>query len=190
MDHLLYQVVVKMVEARLRNDSIDWSKYASKNHGREDFQIDLGISLIKKGIEYDLEHKAQLGYTGDYPNWMRLGALEPCDCEQCFFCVNGLTNGIAHKDTVKRKPAKKYKKEVVECSEDRVRLTKEDGTPWTSSDYCRVCNRNSNKPKGVSFAIWKKDLTKSMLGCAQCNEPVCEECWKTYNHPKAAKKQK
>ena len=179
VDHLVYQIVVKMVEARLRND---WSKYSSKNHGREDFQIDLGISLIKFGIEYDLKNKARLGYTGDYPNWMRLGALEPCDCGQCFFCVNGLTNDIAHKDTVKRKSAKKNKKEVVECSEERVVCTKEDGQPYKWNDFCRMCYRKQKNDVGVDGKnlAWKVKAKKSRLskmGCANCNEPICTECW-------------
>ena len=75
--HICYKIVEAMAVAGLRED---WVGYTSENDGRHDFQIDLGISLLKYAIEYDLKHKEELGYTGKYPNWMKQGSLDPCEC--------------------------------------------------------------------------------------------------------------
>ena len=141
----------------------DWRKYTSKNDGRHDFQIDLGIALLNAAIEYDLAHKDALGYSGEYPNWMKQGSLDPCECGMCYFCINRLTNGIAHKDTVKRKVAKKNKKEVVECSDVREGLMKADGTPLTYSDYCRMCYRKLDGAMKDDKPLTAKEKKKKCL---------------------------
>ena len=67
----------------------DWKRYKSKNNGRHDFQIDLGIALLNYGIGLD--------WVGDErPDYMRTGEFIPCDCKKCYFCLNGHTTGIAH----------------------------------------------------------------------------------------------
>ena len=120
---------------------------------------------------------------------MRQGSLDPCDCNRCYFCINGLTNGIAHGISLKRKVAKKNQKKVVDCTEERVTCKKEDGTPMKYPDYCRMCYR-----KQAGSTLTKKQKSErckdTKLGCEQCNEPICKDCWPTYDHPKAAQKQK
>ena len=83
--HIIYSIITFLVEDGIRQD---WRKYSSKNGGREDYQIDLGIDLLNYAIQYDLDHKDELGYSGEYPNWMRQGYLDPCDCGRCWFCIN------------------------------------------------------------------------------------------------------
>jgi len=183
---IVYQIVVDVAKVL----KPEWKRYTSKNNGRHDFQIDLGISLLNYAIKYDLDNKDKLGYTGDYPNWMKQGVLDPCRCEKCYFCIKGLTNGIVHKHTGKRSSegngdsaTTKKSKAVVECTDDRVGLTLADGSPMKWNDYCKKClEKRSGK--------WKDKVKKcptSKLGCAKCNEPICRECWKTYDHPKAQK---
>ena len=60
-------------------------------NGRHAFQIDLAISMINFAIaiEWDGESKR--------PGWMRQSEFVPCDCVTCYFCINGLTDGIVHK---------------------------------------------------------------------------------------------
>ena len=73
--------------------NVDWAKYLSKNGGRQDFQIDLGIQLLNIGIALSWDG------VGDRPNWMRQGDWVPCECQDkdCYFCKNGHTTGIDHK---------------------------------------------------------------------------------------------
>ena len=55
---------------------------------------------------------------------------------------------------MKRKVAKKNQKKVVECSEKKVRLKKEDGTPRCSR-YCGMCYRKLKdrmKSDGTKFS--------------------------------------
>ena len=54
-------------------------------------QIDLGIALINYAIEREFEE------TSKRPSWVRQMNFVPCDCEKCYFCVNGHTTGIAHR---------------------------------------------------------------------------------------------
>ena len=69
----------------------EWKKYLKRSTGRHDFQIDLGLALINRGIEWDWpEGKPR-------PEWMRRRGLVPCECGKCYFCLHEMTNGIAHK---------------------------------------------------------------------------------------------
>ena len=95
----------------------EWKKYASKNIGRHDFQIDLGIALLNHGIGLD--------YDGDKrPDYIRVGELVPCNCKKCYFCINGYTSGIAHKKrarvTVEYKCNTRMKTE--KCTDHRVNI--------------------------------------------------------------------
>jgi hypothetical protein len=83
---------------------------------------------------------------------------------------------------VKRKVAKKNQKKVVECSEKKVRLKKEEnGTPRCSR-YCGMCYRKLKdrmKSDGTKFSgNEKKGLCNiSSMGCPSCEEPICDKCW-------------
>ena len=67
--------------------------YLDKNGGRRKFQIDLGIALLNYGIGLDWDDTK----VSPKPRWTRQSEFVPCDCEKCFFCLKGLTTGIAHK---------------------------------------------------------------------------------------------
>ena len=61
----------------------EWKKYLSKNGGMRRFQIDLGISIINRGIEEDWASPYR---AYDKPVWMNKNVV-PCACKQCFFCM-------------------------------------------------------------------------------------------------------
>ena len=52
-----------------------------KNFGHHDFQIDLGIDLMKYGISLDWDGKLKAR-----PSFMPKHSLIPCECNKCFFC--------------------------------------------------------------------------------------------------------
>lgn len=182
--HTIYVVITFLAMSGIGRE--EWKKYRSKNGGRHDLQIDLAMSIINYGISLDWDGKSK-----ERPSYMRQAAFVPCDCGACFFCINGLTNGIAHKHTGKRRSseggggsATKKSRAVVECTMGkRVGLTLEDGSPMKWNDFCKKCLEKRD-------GKWKdkvKNCPTSKLGCAKCNEPICRECWKTYDHPKAQK---
>ena len=78
----------------------EWNRYRDKNFGRHDFQIDLGLALVNYAIT--LEWVGEDERTG----WMRKNSCVPCDCDKCYFCINGYTTGVANKQ-------KKRKVEIV-----------------------------------------------------------------------------
>jgi hypothetical protein len=111
-----------------------WKQYLDEHSGHHDFQIDLALSVMNYGIGLQWD-----GESDKRPNFMRQDPFVPCDCNKSFFCLNGITTGIAH-------PPKKTSKVVVEykcrtrvttnkCSDVRVSLGMESGS------YCRMCYR-------------------------------------------------
>jgi hypothetical protein len=78
--HTCFAVVLYCVDFGIARN--EWKKYASKNIGRHDFQIDLGIALLNHGIGLD--------WDGDKrPDYIRVGELVPCNCKKRYFCING-----------------------------------------------------------------------------------------------------
>ena len=80
-----------MVVCYLVYVNYEWTLYLSKNCGRHNFQIDLAIQLMIIGISMDWDG------IGKQPDWMHQSDWVPCACEECYFCLNGHTTGIAHK---------------------------------------------------------------------------------------------
>ena len=81
-------------------------------------------------IEWDGKLKSQ--------GLMRQSEFVPCDCGMCYFCLNGLTDGIIQKEN---------KRQVLEyscvtrfnttgCTNKRVSIL------GKSLSYCRICYRN------------------------------------------------
>ncbi len=60
-----------------------------------DFQVDLGIALLNHAIELEW-----MDTSKPRPDWMRQSTLAPCDCGQCYFCLNGMTSGNHHHNGV------------------------------------------------------------------------------------------
>ena len=110
---------------------------------------------------------------------MRQGALLPCECGKCFFCINGLTGGIVHRH---QRPVRTYIHHYDNthtvtngCTEVRVNLDR-------GNQYCRMCYRNMPEynEDGVKMtvAMKKKACCYSWLGCASCDEQICDAwCW-------------
>ena len=113
--HTCFAVVLYCVNFGIARD--EWKKYASKNIGRHDFQIDLGIALLNHGLGLD--------WDGDErPDYVRVGELVPCNCNKCYFCINGYTSGIAHKKRARVTVVYKCNTRVKtdKCTEMRVNL--------------------------------------------------------------------
>jgi len=145
----------------------DWKRYQSKNNGRHDLQIDLGIAI--------LNHAIALDWDGDkHSDYIRTGDFCPCDCKKCYFCINSHTTGIAHAG--KKRAAEKvvYKcgtqAKTNKCSTVRVNLGK-------GSAYCKMCYRKVGD-KGTAPKR-KKKCNSSYLGCIICKETICVSCWKS-----------
>ena len=168
--HTCYAVVLYSVALNIHKQG--WEKYVNKNNGRHDFQIDLGIYLINRGIHMD--------WTGEErPDYMRKDAFIPCDCDKCYFCLNGHTSGIAHapkKREAHRPTAIVYKcntRQKVETCKD----VKERVDIMKNSKYCKMCYRKQGKVGTVAERL--KKCNTSCLGCPICKEHICDDCWKS-----------
>ncbi len=142
----------------------EWKVYLKKN-GRKRFQID----LARECMNYAIRH-AWPDLNGTKPNWMRQAELIPCECKKCFFCLNNLTSGIAHKrkrgavTTFIHRDNKRTK--TVGCTDKRVNLQ-------ADNDYCKQCYRE--RPGTREQKLHK--INKSRLGCPNCGEHICKYCW-------------
>jgi hypothetical protein len=86
---VMYVFVCYMADSGIQKD--EWGGYLNKESGRHDFQIDLGIALLNRGIEWDSDGKS------NKPSWMGQKLVMPCNCKQCYFCLKEITNGINHR---------------------------------------------------------------------------------------------
>ncbi len=88
-----------------------------------------------------------------------------------FFCLNGITTGIAHPPSKKAKVTVEYacgtRVMTNKCTSERVNLG------MLSGSYCRMCYH-----KHVNTNKKEKKCRTSSLGCPICKEPICKECWK------------
>ena len=130
-----------------------------------------------------------LDWDGDVntqrPMWMRRSEFVPCDCEKCFFCLHNLTTGIDHK---RKKVTIQYacgsRRQTKKCTTERVLLKKKNGEDMKWKTYCYMCLRNQPKDDGYTAKERQKRCNKSMWGCAQCQEPICDVCWPKYDKHK------
>lgn len=170
--HLLFVVTVYCSKMLIGPEW--WSLYKKKD-GRYDFQIDLGIDLMNYGIS-----KAWPDLNQPRPNWMRQTPFVPCECKKCFFCLKGLTTGIAHRENRSIRTTIVHhdgsRTVTTGCTEVRVDLE-------LGSSYCRQCYRNAPKynEDGVKMtAVMKRKVcNSSRLGCSSCKEHVCDACWES-----------
>ncbi len=99
------------------------------------------------------------------------GSMVPCDCEECYFYLNGLTRGVVHgnrKDVaIQYKCGKKMR--TSKCSDINEMMNLGKGGSW-----CRMCYRMNKE--GSSDEREKKCNTGRM-DCPICNEIVCQSCW-------------
>ena len=75
--HVLFVVVLFCARSGIGPDY--WKLYATK-HGRYEFQVDLGMSIINYATEQDWSDLDK-----PQPNWMRQKTWLPCNCSKCFF---------------------------------------------------------------------------------------------------------
>ena len=160
--HQLYVIVIYCAKYGIGPD--EWEVYLKKN-GRKIFQID----LARECMNYAIRH-AWPDLNGPKPNWMRQAELVPCECKKCFFCLNNLTSGIAHKrkrgagTTFIHRDNKRTK--TVGCTDKRVNLQ-------ADNNYCKQCYRE--RPGTREQKLHK--INKSRLGCPNCGEHICKYCW-------------
>ena len=141
-----------------------WKQYRNvRQEGRQDFQIDIGLLLLNTVIKWDVVDKE------GRPAWIRQGPYIPCDCEGCYFCLNGHTTGIdqRRKRNVEICYANGAGRQTNQCTDDRVRLHKRS--------YCKMCYRS--QPNNLSAAEKRGRCRWSRMGCVQCNETICGTCW-------------
>jgi hypothetical protein len=133
-------------------------------------KIDLGIALMNYGISTEWKDTTEVR-----PKFMRQqAAFVPCNCGKCFFCLNGIANGIVCRPSKRAKVAVEYAcgthVRTNNCTSDRISLGMKSGS------YCRMCYR-----KQVTIALVANERRKrfrtSAMGCAICQEPICKECW-------------
>ncbi len=135
-------------------------KISGKNYRRVRFQMDLGLQLINYAIEQEWTN-------GDWPrqSWMVQNSFLYCNCNKCFFCLNGYCNGVYHKPdtmTTVYEVARK-KRKIHGCTDERVQILKR-------SVYCCMCYRNSS---GATAPEKRKNWKNSKFGCPKCAEPIC-----------------
>jgi hypothetical protein len=151
-----------------------WKQFLDHHSGRHDFQIqiDMALSVMNYGIGLQWD-----GESDERPTFMRQNPFVPCDCNKCFFCLNGITTGIAHPPTKKAKVTVEYKcgKCVMtnKCTDVRVSL----GMVLVSGSYCRMCYRKQLTTE-LSTKERRKTSRTSAMGCPICKEPICKECRK------------
>ena len=127
------------------------------------FQIDLGISLLNKGISMD--------WVGEkMPEYVQVTEFIPCDCKKCYFYLHGYTSGIAHADKKRAAPTVVQYKcgttlKTKKCSTERVNLEK-------GSCYCRMCYMKQDKT--LTYATKRKKCNTSRMGCEIFWELVCK----------------
>ena len=175
--HAMYQVVRCLAEQEVVDKEWELKRYLSSNGGRTRFQIDVALALMSHGI--NLEWKDR---DGPRPTFMRQTAWVPCNCQECYFCINGLTEGIMDKKKRKAdKAAVVYKcgkkRKMIKCPKiggDRCDLN------MKSVQYCRMCYRD--RPSTETKNEKRKACRLSKLGCPLCKVPICKSCWPTYEH--------
>jgi hypothetical protein len=167
-----------------------WVKYL-KRDGRAEFQLDVGLALIERGIMMDCPNIADLKDKSKRPAYMRKTAFVPCGCQKCFFCKNGFTRGATHKPPpgmprfrVKLGPPSPAKPPIEPNKHSRKRVVIKKHVDW-----CKVCMEREKKshPDMSQDALRGTGrIRKTRHGCLECASGrgtiVCEPCWSKYCH--------
>ena len=166
--HTICVVVMALASVDVRKT--EWKKYANKNYGRHDFQIELVMDIINYATEKEWDRESKR--TG----WMRQKQFVACNCEECYFCQNGFTTSISH--------IKKKRKLVLhcmsghtiqtnKCAEVRVDIGKH-------ANYCKMCyikqlDATKENGKKLTAPEKKKKCNYTRMGFPQpsCNENIC-----------------
>jgi hypothetical protein len=169
--HAAYVIVCNLSKAM---GTTCWKQYNSKKIGHHNFQIDLAIDLMNYIIGLDWDGKSNVR-----PSFMPKGSLVlvPYECNKCFFCVDGLTNRIAHWPSTKAKVTVEYKC-ATWVTTNKCKKIKD----WVSlglklGKYCWMRYQKQITPELLSKERAKRCRT-SVMGCPIYKEPICKECWK------------
>ena len=73
---------------------------SGKVFDRQAWQMDLAQFLVAQGLSDDWDGAPTAVTAMDKPKWMRKRNVLPCSCKTCYFCVHGMTHGVAHKTKV------------------------------------------------------------------------------------------
>ena len=170
----------------------EWHLY-TKHDGRAEFQLHLGHALISAGIKMDCPNPLDLKEKEKRPPYMRRTAFEPCHCNICFFCKNGLTRGVAHAQApgmprfltsehlppspaVPPPPPNQH-------NDKRVNLGK-GGASWCVE--CKEKLTPAQRKLTAREQRRQKLIKQSRYGCLQCNAgrgaAICTDCWPNYKH--------
>ena len=116
------------------------------------------------------------------------------NCEVCYFCKNQHTTDIAHRKGKQKVKFVNTRTGLVSwtetCTDGAVDLNK-------GGSYYRMCYRNNKDAVGTNGKKLtpaqrkkKPQCGSDRMGCIQCNEIMCEDCWKNgYNkHEGVSKK--
>jgi hypothetical protein len=178
--HSMYVIVCYLAAGNIGKP--EWKKYMNKSTGRHDFQIALALDLMRLGLELDIDSE-----TGEKANWIRQTPPEPCKCDMCYFCINGITDGISHKRkhrVVTTEYACGTQVSASQCSTERVLLAD------LKRGYCRMCYHNLPATPKLRTSEKKKLCRSTSHGCPICDEPICKSCWEKGYDKHAEKKRK
>ena len=96
------------------------------------------MALINYAIMKEWDGKSEK------PDWMHNRACVPCDCNECYFCINGITSGVAHRSK-KSKLVLHYKSAR---SGQTVQTDKCVDVPVNLEKGCCYCKQCMGKMKG------------------------------------------
>jgi hypothetical protein len=170
----VYQIAIALAEAEV--GPAKWKKYKDDRAG---FQIDLGMDVLNRGIKLSF---GELEDGEERPDFMRKTPFVPCDCDECYHCMNGHTNGIAHADRMiveyGDSSGNKRKHVVTECDEERMSIER-----LQKGQKCQVCMDalKISHPQ-LKYGDRRNLARTSTKGCRLCDQPVCEICWPNYEH--------
>ena len=151
--------------------------------GRMRLQMDVAHRMVNLGIRRDCPTA-----NADRPSWMRQKqtGLHPCDCGVCFFCEEGLTNGVLHRpfghtarSGRKSRPCK------------MIKLGKRKGK--CSGCHSRLAGHKRDHPDECTGDTWttvgmKQRCGKGMWKCRSCNRAgaarakICTETATSQSH--------
>ena len=158
-----------------------WKRYVNRNNGRYRFQMDLAISLINHGLSLDWKNPKTKNEPPDRPSYVRKKDWYPCGCPEkdggqvrCFFCMNGLTHGITHKEKGAKRPTPSKSKR--QCPKIRVSF-KKGKVVQGRCGYCMAEVMKANPGMTQDDARKVKGVKQPTMGCDVCEEYVCKAHW-------------
>lgn len=143
---------------------------SGKVFDRQLWQMDLAQFLVAQGIQEDWNGTA----SSDKPKWMRKMNVLPCSCKTCYFCVRGLTHGVAHKE----KLSAAQKAAAAAAAAAAATASTHKWEKASSGNKCGICLDKKSKA-GVVGTIRRLGVASSTITCFGCmptGRTVCKRC--------------